>query len=182
MLVGAYDPSTWTGLVFSDRPGHGFALDFAIERDGERAEGYDLMHIVHEVGPYAPDGSYARVSFDTYLPLGKGHDTPTVAKTGRVAGLTLEWSRRTDQLVVGRLSISYHGVLEVRGYFPWDWRGTWIRGRVTAGRASEPTVQIHSFSGAADDGRSVLAVHIQSSNRLPGSEVDPCEELWSRCT
>jgi glycogen debranching enzyme len=96
-----------------------------VERDGERAELYDLLHIVHEVGPCAPDGSYARVSFDTHLPLGKGHDTPTVVKSGRSPGLTIEWSKTGECTAVARLSIAYDGVLEVYGYCPWDWRGTW---------------------------------------------------------
>ena len=160
MLVGAYDPGAWTGLVFCDRPGSGFAMKFAVERDGERAEGYDFLHIVHEVGPCAPDGSYARVSFDTYLPFGSGHDTPTVAKTGRVAGLTLEWSRIDDMSVVGRVSASFDGVVEACGYFPWDWGGAW--------KLAERTTQLHTvgatgcqFTAESPDGESTFTLSMQ---------------------
>jgi len=78
--IGAYDPAAWAGLVFSDRPGRGFALRWAVERDGERADGADLLFLVHDVGPHDPDGGYARVEFDTALPFGKGDDTPLVKK------------------------------------------------------------------------------------------------------
>ncbi|UCD23147.1 MAG: hypothetical protein JSW51_08780 [Gemmatimonadota bacterium] len=153
MLVGAYDPTAWAGLVLSDRPGRGFGFEFAVERDGERAEGYDLLHVVHEVGPCAPDASYARVSFDTYLPFGKGHDTPTIAKSGRVAGLTLEWSRNGQDSVVGRLAVSFDGVVELRGYFPWDWSGAWKRDRPADQADSESGVHL---TATTTDGESIL--------------------------
>jgi len=174
MLVGPYDPSAWAGLVLSDRPGRGFAFKFAVERDGERAEGYYLLHIVHEVGPCAPDGSYARVSFDTYLPFGREHDTPTVAKTGRVAGLTLEWSRVGDTSVVGRVSASFDGVIEARGYFPWDWSGAWKLG----GHTSLPhTIGKTScqFTGESQDGEATFILSMQQVTAR--NECDDTEPL-----
>jgi glycogen debranching enzyme len=131
MPIGAFDASVWAGLVLSDRPGRGFAIRLSVERDGERAEGLDLMHIVHEVGPHAPDGSYARISFDTHLPLGKGHDTPTIARSGRHPGVILEWARFSDAGAVARVRTTYTGRLELTGYFPWDWSGTWLAGDAT---------------------------------------------------
>lgn len=124
MRIGAYDPSAWAGLVFSDQPGRGFALRWAIERDGERADGADLLFLVHDVGPHDPDGGYARVEFDTSLPFGKGDDTPLVRKSRRTAGLTVEWSR-TEEGALLRATVAFRGVLELRGYFPWDWAGHW---------------------------------------------------------
>jgi neutral trehalase len=122
--IGAYDPGAWTGLVLSDQPGRGCALRWAVERDGERADGADLLFLVHDVGPHDPDGGYARVEFDTSLPFGKGDDTPLVKKPGRTAGLTVEWSR-TESGAVLRARVAFRGVLELRGYFPWDWTGRW---------------------------------------------------------
>lgn len=122
--VGAFDPDAWAGLVLADRPGRGFAVRWAIERDGERADGPDLLNLVHDVGPHDPDGRYALISFDTSLPFGKGNDTPIVAKGYRTAGLILEWSR-TDDGAVMRATVEFAGVLELRGYFPWDWHGSW---------------------------------------------------------
>jgi len=153
VLIGAFDPSAWDGLVFSDRPGRGFAIRFAVERDGERAELYDLMHIVHEVGPCAPDGSYARVSFDTHLPLGKGHDVPAIIKSGKRPGLTVEWSAVDQRTTACRLSVQYDGVLEVHCYFPWDWAGTWNAGPMTA--AAECRI-----SGRTADGDRTLHVKL----------------------
>ncbi|MGD2135186.1 MAG: trehalase family glycosidase, partial [Gemmatimonadales bacterium] len=142
--VGAYDPAGWAGLVLTDAPGRGFAVRLAVERDGERADGDDLFYLVHEVGPHAPDGSYARVSFDTSLPFGRGDETPIVEKSGRAADLTLEWSR-TDEGAVLRAVAGFTGTLELRGYFPWDWAGTW---RVDHG----------ALVGASADGEVTLTV------------------------
>ncbi|MEJ2237655.1 MAG: trehalase family glycosidase [Gemmatimonadales bacterium] len=164
MAIGAFDPAAWSGIVLSDRPGRGFAIRFAIERDGERADGYDFMHIVHEVGPHAPDGSYARISFDTYLPLGKGRDTPTVTKTGRVAGLKLEWSVVDRDTVVGRLDVSYSGTLELRGYFPWDWEGAWLMAPNPWETTSDADLVV--ISGVTSDGESSLSVKLRHSSNL----------------
>jgi hypothetical protein len=175
MLVGAFDPSAWAGLVFSARPGSGFALKFAIERDGERAAGYDLMHIVHEVGPHAPDGSYARISFDTYLPLGKGRDTPTVARTGRLAGLTLEWARISESTLVGRMIVAYDGVIEACGYFPWDWTGSWTWQQTRSGGPGRVAATSYSLTGVPADGASTLAVLLQATT--PERDSDRAEPV-----
>ncbi len=153
MLIGAFDPAAWDGLVFCDRPGHGFGLRFAVERDGERAELYDLLHIVHEVGPCAPDASYARVSFDTHMPLGTGRDAPPILKSGRQPGLTIEWGVVAQHTTVSRIHVQYDGVLEVHGYFPWDWQGTW---------STQPTEKAGTYrlSGYTADGESELDVHV----------------------
>jgi len=124
LKVGALDPDAWAGLVLSDRPGRGVALRWAVERDGERADGPDLLNLVHDVGPHDPEGRYGLISFDTSLPFGKGNDTPIVAKGYRTAGLVLEWGR-TDGGAVMRATVEFTGVLELCGYFPWDWSGSW---------------------------------------------------------
>lgn len=83
------------------------------------------MHLIHQVGPHAPDSSYARVSFDTSMPFGRERDTPTVANVSRDAGLTIEWSKLGEASTVGCLSISFAGRLQLHGYFPWDWKDQW---------------------------------------------------------
>ena len=122
--IGALAPDAWAGIVLCPEAGSGFGIRFAVERDGTRADGGDLFFLAHEVGPHAPDGSYARVAFDVDLPLGLGNDTPKVPAAERRAGLTVEWARGGDAVDV-RVQAAYEGVLEVRGYFPWDWTGHW---------------------------------------------------------
>ncbi len=131
LLIGAYDPKAWAGLVFSDAPGRGFGLRFVVEREGERLDGYDLQELVQDVGPCAPDGSYSRVGFD-------------VENNGS-CGLRLEWSRIEETTAVLRVSVAYEGYFELRGYFPWDWKGQW---RIEGDR----------LIGTTQDGASVLTV------------------------
>jgi neutral trehalase len=115
-------------LVLSPGPGEGFAFRFAAElADGRRADGMDLFWLVHQVGPHAPDGEYARVSFDLGLPFGQGRDTPLVRKPEREPWLTLEWSREGENAVLGRVVTNFVGVLELVPFFPWDWEGEWSR-------------------------------------------------------
>ena len=123
--IGAYHAAAWAGLVLSDAPGRGFGLRVAFERDGERVETEDLFYLVHEVGPHAPDGRYARVAFDTDLPLGRGPETPIRSRVGRDPGLLVEWARLEEAGAVMRLGCGFAGILELRGYFPWDWTGSW---------------------------------------------------------
>jgi hypothetical protein len=124
--IGAFDPAAWAGLVFCPGPGRGFGLRLAVEKDGRRASTEDLFWLVHEVGPHAPDGGYARVAFDLDLPFGRGPDTPVLPRAGRSPGLAFEWSRALgEDRVVGRVSAGFSGAIELDLYFPWDWRGSW---------------------------------------------------------
>ncbi len=126
--IGALHAQSWAGLVLSPAPGEGFGFRFAAELgDGSRADGMDLFWLVHRVGPHAPDGSYARISFDLGLPLGLERETPLVEKSQRQAWLTLEWSRQGNNAVLGRVLTNYVGVLELIPFFPWDWEGQWSR-------------------------------------------------------
>ncbi|MGW8266893.1 MAG: amylo-alpha-1,6-glucosidase [Longimicrobiales bacterium] len=130
--IGALHAESWAGLVLSPGPGEGFAFRFAVElAEGRRVDGMDLFWLVHQVGPHAPDGSYARISFDLGLPFGLGRETPLVKKAGREAWLTLEWSREGENAVLGRLITNFVGVLEMVPFFPWDWEGSWSRPDIT---------------------------------------------------
>ena len=126
--IGALHAQSWAGLVFSPAPREGFAFRFAVElADGSRADGMDLFWLVHRVGPHAPDGSYARISFDLGLPFGLERETPLVKKSEREMLLTLEWSRQGENALVGRVLTSFAGAVELTPFFPWDWAGTWTR-------------------------------------------------------
>ena len=137
--IGALHAEAWTALVLSPSPGEGFAFRFAARTPGGEADGEDFHWLVHELGPHAPDGSYARIAFDLDLPLGQGPDTPVLEREGRRAGLTLEWSRQGSYAVVGRVTTGYEGSLLLRPWFPWDFSGAWeagdgaIEGRAASG-------------------------------------------------
>ncbi len=125
--IGALHAQSWSGLVLSPAPGVGFAFRFAAElADGTRADEMDLFWLVHEVGSHAPDGSYARVAFDLALPFGLERETPLVVKPERTPSLTLEWSRKEETVVVGRVTTDFRGFLELVPFFPWEWRGRWL--------------------------------------------------------
>jgi len=124
--IGALHAESWSGLVLSPGPGEGFGFRFAVEKEtGDRADQMDLFWLVHEVGAHAPDGRYARVSFDLDLPFGLGGETPLVLKADRRPGMILEWSRVGDQGVLGRVTTDYDGTLDLIPFFPWDWMGEW---------------------------------------------------------
>jgi neutral trehalase len=76
---GAFDPEYWNGLVLL-KDHTAFAFRFAMLKSGRRADGYDTFYIVERVGPFTPDGSYAEVSFNPFLPFGRGKDTRILEK------------------------------------------------------------------------------------------------------
>src|ERR1700689_1160062 len=59
--IGAFDPDAWNGIVF-DSTAFGQQLFFAIRvgsKSGSFLDGERIFDAVSEVGPHAPDGSYA---------------------------------------------------------------------------------------------------------------------------
>ncbi len=147
--IGALHAQSWAGLVLSPGPGEGFAFRFAVElSNGDRADGMDLFWLVHRVGPHAPDGRYARISFDLGLPFGMERETPLVDKSQRHASLTLEWSRLTEQVVVARVHTNYLGVLELVPFFPWDWEGQWAAPDLSRPLGSPGYLQGRTASGS----------------------------------
>jgi hypothetical protein len=90
VVIGAFDPNAWNGLVF-DATAYGQHLPFAMRigsKSGSFLDGETIFDAVSEVGPHAPDGSYALVGWRHYP---------------RTAMVTLEWSRIDRTTVVGRL-------------------------------------------------------------------------------
>jgi hypothetical protein len=160
MLVGAFDPSAWAGLVFSSAPGRGFAFRFALECDGRRFDGYDFMDIVHEIGPCAPDGSYARLSFDP------SRDGSTRSHTWQ-AGMILEWSKTDSNACIGRVQIKQPCVLEFRAYFPWDWSGSWV----CAEDKSSTSDTCHLLRGINNPAHEQLSVTLHRTSA--GRKIDP---------
>ncbi len=105
VLIDAFDPDAWSGVVFLARAHQqqvSFALRFA-SRGGELLDGQKVFGAVSEVGAHAPDGSYCRMSWRH-----PAHDTP----------VTLEWSRLDETTVVGRVQWGEGLQVGLITYFP----------------------------------------------------------------
>jgi glycogen debranching enzyme len=128
VYIGALDGSSWCGLVLAAAKDTAFAFRFRVTRDGRLADGKDLFYLVSEVGPNAPDNTYARVRFDLGLPVlpaDEKDETPILIKpSARADTLTLEWSRQDERTVIGRIQGPKGADLQLLPYFPWDFKGT----------------------------------------------------------
>lgn len=108
VLVDAYDAAQINGLVFitgeqNTAEQNLFGLRFlAYPRGGLIEEKPSAF----ELGPHAPDSSYARVSWQSQL------DPKTT--------VTFRWSRVSKSLVVGQLSASVNLRLAIEAYRPWS--------------------------------------------------------------
>jgi hypothetical protein len=146
--IGALDAPGWPGLVLAPSGECAYAFVLRVERGGETAEGADLYYLVSEVGPHSPDGLYARVRFDLGLPFRMGATTPILQKPSpRRDSLTLEWSRRDERTVIGRIVCPEDVRVTIVHYAPWDLKGEYaplpdgqVRGR--AGPAGNPAYLI----------------------------------------
>jgi hypothetical protein len=135
--IGALDASGWPGLVIAPAGDVAFAFVLRVEREGETAEGADLYYLVSEVGAHSPDGLYARMRFDLGLPFKMGRATPILMKPSpRRSALVLEWSRRDEKTVIGRISFPEDVKVTLLHYFPWGTKGEYtvlpdgqVRGR-----------------------------------------------------
>jgi hypothetical protein len=126
VYIGALDAPGWPGLVIVPTPETAFAFVLRVEQEGEAAEAEDFYYLVSEVGPHSPDGLYAKIRFDLGLPFKMGRATPVLMKPSpRKKSLTLEWSRRDERTVIGRI-VSPQGIrVTLVHYFPWDRRGAY---------------------------------------------------------
>ena len=146
--VGALDAAGWPGLVIAPAVDCAYAFLLRVEREGEAAEGADFYYLVSQVGPHSPDGLYARVRFDLGLPFKLGRDTPILMKPApRRQALTVEWSRRDEKTVIGRIVCPEGVRVTLVHYFPWDLKGEFtllpdgqVRGR--CGRTGSPAYLI----------------------------------------
>lgn len=122
--IGSLDGPGWPGLVIAPAKDCAFAFLLRVERVGESAEGGDFYYLVSQVGPHSPDGLYARVKFDLGLPFKMGKDTPILIKPPpRKLTLTVEWSRRDETTVIGRILYPEGVGVTIVHYFPWDLKG-----------------------------------------------------------
>ena len=122
--IGALDGPGWPGLVIAPAKDCAFAFLLRVERVGEAAEGGDFYYLVSKVGPHSPDGLYARVKFDLGLPFKMGKDTPILMKPPpRKLTMTVEWSRRDEKTVIGRILCPEGVRVTIVHYFPWDLKG-----------------------------------------------------------
>jgi len=144
IYIGALDAAGWPGLVIAAAPDQAFAFVLRVEREGEAAEGADLFYLVSEVGSHSPDGLHARIRFDLGLPFKMGRATPILMKPApRRETLTLEWSRRDEKIVIGRIVCPEDVRVTLVYYSPWGGQGDYavlpdgqVRGRAAgpAGR------------------------------------------------
>ncbi len=122
--VGALDASGWPGLVIAPTRDSAFAFVLRVEREEEAAEGGDFYYLVSEVGAHSPDGLYSRMRFDLGLPFKLGRATPILMKPSpRRQALTIEWSRRDERTVIGRIVCPEGVRVTMVHYFPWGGRG-----------------------------------------------------------
>jgi hypothetical protein len=143
--IGALDADGWPGLVIAPAADAAFAFVLRVEREGESAEGADFYYLVSEVGAHSPDGLYARMRFDLGLPFKLGRATPILLKPSpRRQALTIEWSRRDETAVIGRIVFPDDIRVTIIHYFPWGHEGEYealpdgqVRGRAAgpSGRA-----------------------------------------------
>ena len=124
VYIGALEGPAWPGLVIALDKDRAFAFVLKVEKDGQTAEKGEFFYLVTEVGPQSPDGQYARIRFDLGLPFKKGAETPILLKpVPRKQTLTLEWSRRDERTVVGRVLCPADLTVSIIHYFPWDFSG-----------------------------------------------------------
>lgn len=124
VYIGALDAEKWGGLVFVPHQDSAFGFHIKVKKEEETAEGIDLFYLISEVGPHSPDGQYARIKLDLSLPFGQKRDTPIMKKPSSGSDtLVLEWSRRDERTVVGRISVPKYTEVQLIHYFPWDFKG-----------------------------------------------------------
>lgn len=124
VFIGALDGKNWFGLVFALSRDVAFAFTLRVQKENQVAEGYDLFYLVSEVGPQSPDGQYSRIKADLSLPFGQANETPILIKpSARSDTLTMEWSRRDEKTVIGRILAPKYVQLQVVHYFPWSLSG-----------------------------------------------------------
>jgi hypothetical protein len=157
-FIGALDAAGWPGLVIAPTPEAAFAFVLRVEREGEAAEGADFYYLVSQVGAHSPDGLYARMRFDLGLPFKLGRATPILLKPSpRRQALTIEWSRRDEKTVIGRIVYPAGVRITLLHYFPWGLKGeyTLLDDGQVRGRAGGPPTQAHYRIWTSRTGESV---------------------------
>jgi neutral trehalase len=124
IYIGALESNHWAGLVFIPEPKSSFAFKIRVKKGDKTAEGTDLFYLISEIGPHAPDGSYARIKMDLGLALGRAEETPILKKPSKKSEtLILEWARKDEKTLVGKISIPKDVEIQIIHYFPWNLNG-----------------------------------------------------------
>ncbi len=124
VYIGALEAENWAGLLIAPNPDSAFAFKLRTKKMDEEVEGIDHLFLISEVGPHSPDGQYARFKMDMGLPFGKGEDTPILKKPSkRQTTLVMEWTRQSENTVIGRIFVPAGIEVNLIHYFPWDFTG-----------------------------------------------------------
>jgi len=124
VYIGPLQNKTLAGLVMAVQPDCVFAFRIRVKKGDEFADGLDLYYLISEVGPYSPEGQYARIKFDLGLPFGKEKNTPILKKpSSKSDTLIFEWTRQDEKTVLGRIKIPKDIEIQLVHYFPWDMKG-----------------------------------------------------------
>jgi hypothetical protein len=164
--IGALEGSSWPGLVMALDQESAFAFVLKVEKNGQTAEGDDFFYLASQVGPLSPDGQYARVRFDLGLPFKKGAETPILLKPAqKKQTLTIEWSRRDEMTVVGRIVCPADIQVTIVHYVPWDFAGDYtllpdgqVRGASARGKKPRYLFWAHRPGAAAPAGPGEVAL------------------------
>ena len=170
--IGALEGSAWPGLVMALDQESAFAFALKVEKNGEVAEGGDFFYLASQVGPSSPDGLYARVRFDLGLPFKKGGETPILLKPAqKKQTLTIEWSRRDETTVVGRIVCPADIQVTVLHYNPWDFAGDYtllpdgqVRGASRRGKKASYLFWTHRPGTAAPAGPGEVALSFSTAD------------------
>ncbi len=135
VLIGAYDAAYVNGLVFitgnqDSIEQNIFGLRFMAFRQGD---GIEESPRLFELGQHAPDGSFARVSWQPQF------DPKTT--------VTLRWSRVGKHMVAGQLTSSSNVRMAIEAYRPWNGNRESVAWAAFAAQADRRTVlgeQIHN--------------------------------------
>jgi hypothetical protein len=127
VYIGALKADAWAGLVFAPHKGSVFAFRIKVEKGNQAADKEDIFYLISEVGPHSPDGLYARIKVDLSLPFNKKNETPVLIKPSpKSETLVLEWSRKDERTVIGKIRAPEDVEVQLIHYFPWGARGRYF--------------------------------------------------------
>ena len=106
IVIDSLDADGWSGIVFLPYAFHQkvpFGIRIGVQNSDAFVDGEEIFDRVREVGPHAPDASYARMAW-------KPPSSDTL--------ITLEWSRIDRSTVVGRITAPSNFQFVLESYFP----------------------------------------------------------------
>jgi hypothetical protein len=170
--IGALEGSAWPGLVIAQGSESAFAFALKVEKGGQTAEGGDFLYLASQVGPFSPDGQYAQVKFDLGLPFKKAGETPVLLKpAAKKQTLTVEWSRRDEMTIVGRILCPPDIQVTILHYFPWDFSGDYqllpdgqVQGSAGKTNKQQYLFWTHRPGAAAPAGRGEVALSFSTAD------------------